>query len=41
MNGLIKQLFTQNCPVAQLTEYRTERHAGLGSNTKGFSKTLS
>ena len=24
MNGLMKQLFTPNCPVAQLAEHKTE-----------------
>ena len=32
MNGLIKQLFTPNCPVAQLAEHKDE---------EGFAKVLS
>ena len=37
MNGLIKQLITSNCPVAQLAEHKN----GLGSNPRGFAKKLS
>ena len=33
MNGLIKQLFTPNSPVAQLSEHKTrEGPAAVGSN---------
>ena len=34
MNELIKQLFTTNCPVTQLTEHKTE-------DPRSFAKILS
>ena len=38
MNGLIKQLFTPNSPVARLSEHKTE---DLGLNPRGFAKISS
>ena len=41
MNGLIKQLFTPNFPVAQLAEHKTEylrRTYQSGFKSKGFCK---
>ena len=43
MNGLIELFFTSNCPIAQLTEHKTEylkRSAGVGSNARNFTKTF-
>ena len=41
MDGLIKQLFTPNYPLAQLSEHKTEylrRPAGVSSNLGSFAK---
>ena len=37
---LIKQLFTPNCPVAQLTEHKTEDLTGPWFELKKFCKTF-